>query len=148
MSKGAGRAHAIALGALLALFLFRVIAQVMQAVAPTDALPAFEAWHSGTLPYPVLLASQAAIVALLVWLIRSFWLAKPLGGARLRTTLWILGSLYFLGSVVRFVGGLTFAADNKFMAAHLPAFFHIVLALAVIVIASYVSQAPKKETPS
>jgi hypothetical protein len=140
-----GRAHAIALGALLALFLFRVIAQVLQAVAPTDALPAFEAWHSGALLYPVLLASQAAIVALFVWLILSFWRAKPFGGACLRAALWILGSLYLLGSVVRFVGGFTFAADNKFMAAHLPAFFYIVLALAVIVIASYVSRVTRQE---
>jgi hypothetical protein len=130
---------------LLALFLFRVMAQLAQALWPTRALPGFEAWHSGTLPYPVLVLSQLGILALLAWLVRRFWRGGPLGGARLRTALWLFGSLYLAGSVLRFVGGFTFAAQNAFMAAHLPAFFHIVLASAAIVIASYASMRAKME---
>jgi len=147
VTKRTARAHALTLAALFALFLSRVIAQALQAVAPTDVLPPFDAWQSGTLSYPMLLGFQAAIIALFVWLILSFWRAANLGGARTAAMLWILGSLYFLGSMVRFVGGFTFAVGNGFMAAHLPAFFHIVLAFAVIVIASYVSRATKQEGP-
>jgi len=147
MTKRTARAHALVLAALFALFLFRVIAQALQAVAPTNVLPPFDAWQSGTLPYPILLGLQAAIIALFVWLIPSFWRARTLGGPRTRTVFWTSGSLYFLGSMVRFVGGFTFAVGNGFMAAHLPAFFHIVLAFAVIVIASYVSRATKQEGP-
>ncbi len=146
MSRRLGGAHAIALAALLGLFLFRVLAQLAQALWPTQVLPGFAAWHSGTLPYPVLVLFQAGIIALFAWLVRRFWRGDRLGGARLRTALWIFGSLYLIGSVLRFVGGFTFAAQNAFMAAHLPAFFHIVLASATIVIASYASMRAKMET--
>lgn len=148
MSKRRGHVHAIALAVLLGLFWFRVIAQLVQALWPTDALPGFEAWHSGTLPYPVLVLSQAAIIAILIWLVRRFWRGGSLGGARLRAALWIFGSLYFAGSLIRFVGGFIFAAQNAFMSAHLPAFFHIVLASAVIVIASYASVTEKNGAPA
>lgn len=139
MSTRLARIHAIALSALLGLFLIRVFAQLSQAFWPTDVLPRFEAWHSGTLPYPVLVLSQIAIIALFVWLVRRFWRAEPIGGVRVQVALWIIASLYLAGSILRFVAGLTFASQNAFMAAHLPAFFHIVLALAVTVIASYAS---------
>ena len=138
MSKRAARAHAVSLAVLLALFMFRVVAQVIQAVAPVDDLLPFEAWHSGTLPYPALLAAQIAIIVLFAWLALRFWRAEPLAGARLRIGLWGFGILYFVVSILRLVSGFTFATGNRFMAAHLPAFFHIVLASAVIVIASYV----------
>jgi hypothetical protein len=133
------RIHAIALSALLGLFLFRVIAQLAQALWPSNVLPAFEAWHSGTLPYPVLVLSQVAIIALLVWFVWRFWRVEPIGGVRVQAALWIFALLYLAGSVLRFVAGFTFATQNAFMAAHLPAFFHIVLAMAVTVIASYAS---------
>jgi len=48
--------------ALLGLFVFRVIAQLIQAVYPISYLPPFDAWQSGALPYPLLVAFQFVII--------------------------------------------------------------------------------------
>ncbi|MBT9445636.1 MAG: hypothetical protein IV086_08065 [Hyphomonadaceae bacterium] len=146
MSDSWGRPYGVALAGLLALFLFRVLAQMAQAIAPSDALPPFEAWQSGTLPYPVLVVAQVAIIALFTWLITLFWRGGRLGGPRLRTGLWAFGGLYFAGSLLRFIGGFTFARDNNFIGAHLPGFFHIVLASAALLIARYASTAAERAT--
>ena len=65
------RLHAAVLWGLLGLFCFRVAAQLAVAAGPLPILPPFEAWHSGLLPYPALVATQVAIVALYAWMARG-----------------------------------------------------------------------------
>ena len=48
--------YVAALGALLAAFVLRVIAQLVQLIAPVAWLPPFTAWDSGALPYGVVSA--------------------------------------------------------------------------------------------
>ena len=53
----------------MAAFLFRVAAQAIQAWRPVAWLPPFEDWHSATLPYSLLLASQLVILAAQLWVL-------------------------------------------------------------------------------
>ena len=75
--------HAALLWILLALFCFRVVAQLAVAVAPLPFLPSFEAWHSGALPYPVLVACQLLIVALYAWMARGIGSGRTRPDSRL-----------------------------------------------------------------
>src|SRR5882757_9772275 len=65
------RQHAIWLIVLLALFIFRVSAQLLQWTFPVSWLPSFATWHSATLSYPVLVGTQIVIIVTAVWLIRG-----------------------------------------------------------------------------
>jgi len=47
----------------LALFAVPVVAQPLSLVVHSAFLPLFESWHSGALPYGLLIASQVAILA-------------------------------------------------------------------------------------
>ena len=53
---------------LLGLFALRVVAQPIALQVDTPLLPRFESWHSGLLPYPVLVITQVIIV---LWLART-----------------------------------------------------------------------------
>jgi len=128
-----GRSHAVWLLILLVAFLFRVGAQLWQALWPMDWLPPFEAWQSGTISYRALLISQILIIVLLLWLIASLFRGTMKSNVRLGRIITWIGIIYFTGAVVRFVAGLTFARDVPFLSAHLPGFFHIVLATAVLI---------------
>src|SRR5688572_15464260 len=50
---------------LLALFVLRVVGQLLVVTGRAPFLPPMDEWQSGLLPYPVLLSSQIAILALL-----------------------------------------------------------------------------------
>lgn len=131
------RVHAIFIMVLLGLFVFRVVAQLVQLFTPTPILPSFEAWHSGTLPYGLLLAFQIAIIVFSAWFIRGLWIGQIKRDRRLGIGLAWIGGLYFAGSVARVVAGLTFARQNPFLSAHLPGVFHIVLAAMIVTAAHY-----------
>ena len=122
---------------LVGLFAFRVVAQLIQLVAPTSFLPPFDAWHSATLPFPALVAGQVVIIVGCTILIVRMWRRQALPRAALGKVLLWLGAIYFVGALFRFVAGFTFLADKAFFAAHLPAFFHIALASLVLTFADY-----------
>ena len=60
--------------ALAGLFVLRVLAQLIQAIHPLAFLPPFQAWHGAVLPYPLLVASQIAVIfvlAIMLWQVRT-----------------------------------------------------------------------------
>jgi hypothetical protein len=61
---GDGRAYAAVMGVLLALFLLRVVGQIVVAAAAPRWLPPMARWYSGLMPYRYLLPTQ--IVFLIV----------------------------------------------------------------------------------
>jgi hypothetical protein len=121
----------------LALFLFRVLAQLAQYLAPVPILPPFEAWHSDTLPYWALLGSQVLIVCSVLWFALGLWRGRVSRNRRIGLALNWAGGFYLIGSIGRFVAGFTIGQDNAFLAAHLPGFFHIVLAAIVLTAAHF-----------
>ena len=116
---------------LSALFLLRILAQPLAGGIP--ALPPFDAWQGSRLPYPLLLTSQLAILALMVWgnLRAPELRAQP----RLSRALTIVGAAYFVTMFVRLCVGLVWADAPVWFQRPLPAFFHLVLATWVLLIA-------------
>jgi sterol desaturase/sphingolipid hydroxylase (fatty acid hydroxylase superfamily) len=128
---------AVVFAALLALFVFRVCAQLLQLYAPVDWLPPFQAWHSGTLPYGVLVAAQIAIIVVAIWMIKLMTEGRLRRQGRAGGVVSWIGLIYLVGSAIRFVAGFTIARETPFLNDHLPGFFHIVLALMVVVAGRY-----------
>lgn len=122
---------------LLILFFVRVLAQLLQNNLEISWLPAFDAWHSATIPYSWLLISQVVITTIIVSVIvhiqRGSYLLKK---ARASLLLWI-GAIYFLFMLMRFILSITLMTTHPWFGATLPALFHMVLASVFLVIGLY-----------
>jgi hypothetical protein len=116
------------LRSLSVLFVLRVVAQFVQYLFAVDALPAFEQWQSGALPYPVLFVFQVAIVAAQVVVVRAAARGRSLVPERCHRALRFAALAYLAVMVVRLLAGLTFAAGNGWLDARIPTVFHLVLA--------------------
>lgn len=122
------RRYAPWLWLLLGLFLFRIIAQPLALLGNAGFLPPFESWHSGALPYPMLLASQCLI---LIWLMHTalqFSSGTVRPRQRLGKLMLVLGGIYFGVMLIRLLLGLTILGDQRWFASRVPTFFHLVLA--------------------
>ena len=128
--------HVVLLWSFTTLFAFRVAAQLMQYASPVVFLPPFETWQGSGLGYPVLLASQLSILALMVWGTRA--VSRRVRASR-RVGGWLvaLGSVYFGSMTARLVLGLTILAHVAWFAKPLPALFHMVLASYVLTLGHY-----------
>ena len=116
---------------LFALFACRVLGQLLVVAGLAPFLPPMDDWQSGLLPYPLLLASQIAILGVLATVCMQFsrndgyfvrrrgWLATPL---------WTVGWIYFLGMIVRY------ALLRRDV---IPVVFHIVLASFLLLVARH-----------
>jgi len=112
---------------LLALFAFRVGAQLWQKYRPVDFLPAFEAWQSGFLPYGLLFFGQMLLIVVMVMITVRLTTGRIRPNLRIGEVLLSLGAVYFAFMLFRFGAALTFAQRHSFLGAVLPAFFHLVL---------------------
>lgn len=110
------------------LFAFRVIAQLAALLFKPNFLPAFESWHGGVLPYPLLLSTQILIFIWLAWTAWQFSCNSIYPRRRLGMVTMIFASLYFLMMLFRLLLGLTIMSEHRWFASYLPAFFHLVLA--------------------
>lgn len=110
------------------MFSLRVFAQLLQAWSPVEALPPFEAWASGALPYWVLVICQVLIIiacARVIWrLSRGLIMPSVATGKFLLS----LGGIYFGLMCLRLIIGLTVATGHYWFSARLPTFFHLLLA--------------------
>ncbi len=120
---------------LTVLFVGRVVAQPLAALTGWRFLPPFEAWQSGALPYPGLLASQVTLVALMVWTARRIGVGQLGRSRRVGWVLAVLTGLYGGLMTGRLVLGLTIARGHWWLDAPLPTVFHLVLTtyLAIVV---------------
>ena len=122
---------------LVALFLCRVVAQPLALVVHSAVLPPFEAWHSGAIPYSLLLASQLLILAGSGWTAWRFSIGavKPRRAVGLAAI--AFGGLYFLTMVARLVLGATVLSDVRWFASPVPTLFHLVLAGYLLVLGHF-----------
>jgi hypothetical protein len=115
------------------LFVLRVVAQPAALGLDTSFLPRFDEWHSGVVPYPLLLVTQLCIV---VWLVRTAWRFTA-GSVAARRGLGIamvaFGGVYLAIMLARLVLGATLLSSQRWFARPLPTVFHIVLATYVLV---------------
>jgi hypothetical protein len=122
---------------LTLLFAVRVLGQATQHWVPQSFLPAFDAFQGSALPYWMLLASQAAILAVMIsvsWRMTRRRLARR---RKLGIVLGIAGGAYMLFSLGRIAVGLAVPEAHAWFFAWIPAFFHIVLAGFVLTVCVY-----------
>ena len=132
-----GKLHATWLIGLSALFLLRVLGQLIQVLYPVGFLPSLESWQGSSIPYGVLLGIQLAIIALVLLIARRIHLGRVIPNRRIGAILLILGAVYFTVMLARLVLGLTVLSGHPWFAKPIPAFFHLVLAGMVLTIGHY-----------
>ena len=132
---------------LAGLFVSRVLAQLIQAVQPVSFLPPFQAWHGAVLPYPLLVASQLVIIAILAIILHRVR-SDAISPSRWKYRVcFSLGGIYFVFMAFRLVAGLTLLADHPWFSKQLPAFFHVVLASFILTLGHYIYQRAMAATP-
>lgn len=131
------RYHVATLSILLALFCFRVAAQLLQRYLELASLPPFEAWHSDTLPYEVLLASQIAIIAIYAWLLRGIATHRTQPNRRRGWLFFVAGLIYFLVMLARMSIGLLGLSVHHWFHSYLPTLFHFVLSGYLLVVGHF-----------
>ena len=110
---------------LLALFIARVLGQIVVVLRAPRWLPPMDAWYSGLLPYRYLLPAQLAIIALMIIMIRQVANGAP-PNRNLAIGIIAFATLYAGAMVARF-----FMTSTH----RIPIFFHWVLAAFLFVYA-------------
>jgi uncharacterized protein len=128
------------LSTLLFLFCLRVLGQVLVAFLGVTFLPPMEAWFSGLLPYPELLASQILIILLYGKACLDFargrgYFVTP--SHRLGINLLKFGSLYLGVMIIRYVIRMGLYPHERWTGGSIPIFFHWVLASFLLVLGHY-----------
>lgn len=131
------RLYAPWLWVLTFIFVCRVLAQFSLTITDIPFIPPFEAWYSGALPYPQLLASQIVIIIVLGWVAWRFSHAQVVAKRRTGIVLLILGSLYFSVIVIRLLVGFADLSDAVWFHRPIPSFFHLVLATFVLLVGHF-----------
>ena len=129
--------HALWLWVLLALFCFRVAAQLIQTQWPVRWLPDFESWHSAVLFYPLLFAAQLLIVAFygwMAWRVTTGRLVPSRRAGRIWTTLAIV---YVAVMFARLVIGASELSAARWFHSYISIAFHFVLAGFLYVVGLY-----------
>ncbi len=122
---------------LLALFCLRVFAQLLQWVFPTEYLPPFAAWHSAALPYGVLLLSQVLIVILMTFVCIRFSQGRVTRNRFLGGVLLVTGTIYLVVMLVRLFIGVFVLPDHHWFGQLLPASFHLVRAVYMLLVGCF-----------
>jgi hypothetical protein len=142
------RRYALGLWLLLGAFAFRVAAQPVQLWRTVPWLPPFEAWHSGALPYAVLVTLQALILAAQARLALAFWRGRVVASHATGRRWLGLGAIYFGLMLTRLALGASLLATQRWFSAWLPTVFHLVLASFVLVVGAYHWRHAPRSSPS
>lgn len=125
------------LSLLLVLFCFRVFSQLLQLIYPLDFLPSFDQWHSGALPYPVLLGFQVLIITACIRVVVSFFKEKAVPSRLKGKIFTVLGAIYFLVMIGRLTIGIVSPDAHSWFLVKIPTVFHLVLASFLLVLGHY-----------
>ena len=123
----------VGLWALTALFVLRIAAQPLSLILP--GLPDFDAWHGGTMPYPVLLAFQLAILAIMLAANLACSRGRLSPRPRLARGLTAFGTFYFVAMLARLAVGQGLDPVPAWFDRPLPTLFHLVLAAWLLILA-------------
>ena len=134
------RSTAFLLWVLLALFVCRVVGQLIVVLYGPSFLPPMQEWYSGLMPYRFLFPAQILIIVLFTTIAlditrgTGFWThQKPTLGLWLRN----FGVVYFLSMVVRYVLRMSWYPEERWFGGTIPIIFHWVLATYIIVLGCY-----------
>lgn len=132
--------YALATFTLLALFVMRVLGQLLVACDVATFLPPMEQWQSGLLPYPYLLTAQLAIIALMFKICRDLWINTGYFARqhpKLGRFALSLGPVYLAFTVLRYTLNMALYPRERWFGGSIPVIFHCVLAAFVILIGKY-----------
>jgi len=138
--------HTFLLLAFLLLFAARVIGQAIQRWIPQSFLPPFESFQGSNFPYEFLLLIQIFILFIMfrvTWQVGWGQFVRRKRSARIFA--WV-GGIYLIGSIARILIGAMLPTAHAWFKAGIPAFFHLVLAGFIIVLAICHSKMPNFET--
>ena len=121
---------------LSGLFLGRVLGQVCVAFFDVTWLPPMSEWQSGLLPYPMLLAAQNIILAMMA--VTNMGVQRergPLAIVSIRSARVVrtFSYVYFLAMVLRYVLTMAFIPERRWLGGVIPIVFHVVLALYLLI---------------
>ncbi len=134
------RSIALLLCTLTFLFFLRVLGQFLVAFFHVAWLPPMEAWMSGLLPYPGLLASQVLILSLQAKICADFLRGRGyFVGDRRRGARWVqwFGVLYAASMALRYVLTMSLHPERRWFGGTIPIWFHFVLAAFILTFARY-----------
>ena len=113
------------------LLIGRVLGQLIVVVRAPRWLPPMAQWQSGLVPYPVLLAVQAVVVSLMIWISidesrRAGYWFEPHPRLGLLVLWW--SYLYAGAMVVRYIARMKRRPDQRWLGGAIPIVFHTVVA--------------------
>jgi len=117
---------------LTVLLIGRVVGQLIVARWAPRWLPPMEQWQSGLLPYPLLVAGQAIVLTLMIWISMNFsrgagfWV-RPMPALGLAALWW--SYLYFGAMVVRYIVRMVRRPDQRWLGGTIPIIFHSLVAI-------------------
>lgn len=130
---------------LTLLFLARVLGQLLVVRRRVSWLPPLEQWQSGLLPYPVLLASQGAILSLQTAIDLQALNAdgalvaeRPRAGRLLRR----LSQVYFGSMIFRYCFSMWRYPERRWVGKTIPIVFHAILASYLFLYARILRRSP------
>lgn len=137
--------HGRLLAVLTVLFLGRVLGQALVAFLSVRWLPAMYEWHSGLIPYPILLAIQLIMLVIMFKISGDIW--RGAGFFARRQPSWsryLVGfsAIYAAAMVLRYLLTMIFLPEMRWLGGTIPIFFHFVLAAFVFTWGRFQSQAP------
>lgn len=141
----------IVLGLLAVAFMGRVVGQLVVALYAPHWLPAMEEWYSGLVPYPILLLSQVAILALQARVSADLWRGKGFFSVRhppLGIGLRWFSFIYVAVMIFRYALTMILFSERRWFGGTIPILFHCVLAAFLYVWSRFHTQRPLQERPA
>jgi hypothetical protein len=137
--------HGPLLAVLTLLFLGRVVGQAVVAFLSVRWLPAMHEWHSGLIPYPILLAIQLIMLAFMIQISRDIWRGSGFfGRARPSWSRYLVGfsAVYAGAMMLRYILTMILLPEMRWLGGMIPIFFHFVLAAFVFKWGRFQSSGP------
>lgn len=122
------------LAGLTVLFIARVLAQALQLMQPSAALPAFASFQGSPVPYALLLPVQLLICVLMCHCTLTVARGERRRDRARGRRLLAFGAVYGIGSLARLAIGLAVPAAPAWFQAFIPTVFHLVLCAFVLVL--------------
>ncbi len=143
--------RALALTVLQALFLARVLGQILVVLVAPAWLPAAEHWYSGLLPYPILLPAQILLLMFMSLVTYDAWWQTGLFFPRrpgTRRALRIAAYVYYAVMLARYALTMALVPELRWHGHLIPIAFHFVLASYVLVVGSAPAKVASTPTAS
>ena len=126
-----GSLHARILALLTFLFALRVIGQALVEIFAVERLPASEAWASGLISYPILLAVQLVMLGAMLKIVVD--VSRDRGWFARRRPAWSrfmirFSVVYAATMALRYILTMIFFPDMRWLGGAIPILFHFVLA--------------------